>query len=105
MLSGVGPAGHLAEHGIALVQDIPGVGQSLQDHYSAPIKLKCRLPITVNDVMQSNVKKLKVGLQYYLFHTGPLAMCSSPAALFARTRPALASPAVNLSVQPSSADR
>src|SRR5689334_14669103 len=49
MLSGIGPAGHLAEHGIAVVQDIPGVGRSLQDHYSAPIKLKCRLPITVND--------------------------------------------------------
>jgi choline dehydrogenase len=32
------------------VQDLPGVGQNLQDHYSAPIKLKARLPVTVNDV-------------------------------------------------------
>jgi choline dehydrogenase len=32
MLSGVGPEGHLAQHGIALVKDLPGVGQHLQDH-------------------------------------------------------------------------
>src|SRR5207302_6522924 len=97
--------GHLAEHGIAVVQDIPGVGQSLQDHYSAPIKLKCRLPITVNDVMLSSMKKLKVGLQYYIRRTGPLAMISSPAALFARTRPELASPDIKISCSPFSADR
>jgi choline dehydrogenase len=105
MLSGIGPQQHLAGLGIPVVQNLPGVGQSLQDHYSAPLKLKCRLPITVNDVMQSNVKKLKVGLQYYMFRTGPLAMCTSPAALFARTRPELASPDIKLSIQPFSAAR
>jgi choline dehydrogenase len=105
MLSGIGPQEHLAALGIPLVQHLPGVGQSLQDHYSAPLKLKCRVPITVNDVMRSNAKKLKVGLEYYLLRRGPLAMCSSPAALFARTRPELASPDVKLSIQPFSADR
>src|SRR5437773_1048043 len=69
--SGIGPAAHLAGQGIPVVQDVPGVGQSLQDHYSAPVKLKCALPITVNDVMLSNMRKLKVGLQYYMRRTGP----------------------------------
>ncbi len=32
MLSGLGPAGHLAEHGIRTVRDLPGVGQNLHDH-------------------------------------------------------------------------
>ena len=32
MLSGLGPAAHLAEHGIAVIADLPGVGQDLQDH-------------------------------------------------------------------------
>jgi len=105
MLSGIGPQPHLAEHGIAVVQDLPGVGQNLQDHYSAPIKLKCRLPVTVNDVMLSNAKKLKAGLQYVMFRTGPLAMASTPAALFARTRPELASPDLKCSITPFSADR
>jgi choline dehydrogenase-like flavoprotein len=32
MLSGLGPAGHLREHGIAVVADLPDVGGELQDH-------------------------------------------------------------------------
>ena len=32
MLSGIGPADQLAEHGISLVKDVPGVGQNLRDH-------------------------------------------------------------------------
>ena len=32
MLSGVGPAGHLAESGVPVVSDSPGVGQNLRDH-------------------------------------------------------------------------
>ena len=32
MLSGVGPADHLAEFGIPLVADLPGVGKNLRDH-------------------------------------------------------------------------
>jgi len=105
LLSGIGPAAHLAQFGIEVVQDLPGVGQNLQDHYSAPIKLKAKLPITVNDVMLSNVKKLKVGMQYYMFKKGPLAMISSPAALFAKTRAELATPDVKISISPFSADR
>lgn len=35
MLSGIGPAAHLAEHGIPLVVDSPGVGENLQDHLVA----------------------------------------------------------------------
>ena len=105
MLSGIGPKDHLAGFGIPVVHDLPGVGQSLQDHYSAPIKLRCKLPITVNDVMLSSARNLKAGLEYYLFHRGPLSMISSPAALFARTRPELASPDVKISISPFSAER
>ena len=32
MLSGIGPAAHLQQHGIEVRQDLPGVGQNLQDH-------------------------------------------------------------------------
>ena len=32
MLSGIGAADHLQEHGIAVVRDLPGVGQNLQEH-------------------------------------------------------------------------
>jgi choline dehydrogenase len=105
MLSGIGPAAHLAEHGVAVAHDLPGVGQNLQDHYSAPLKIKASAPITVNDVMLSNFRKLKVGIQYYTMKTGPLAMISSPAALFAKTRAELATPDIKCSISPFSADR
>lgn len=35
MLSGLGPARHLAEHGIPVLRDLPGIGANLQDHYIA----------------------------------------------------------------------
>jgi choline dehydrogenase len=40
MLSGIGPAGHLAEHEIASVQDLPGVGSNLQDHLDVIVQTK-----------------------------------------------------------------
>ena len=105
MLSGVGPHAHLQEMGIPVVHHLPGVGQSLQDHYSAPIKLKCTLPITVNDTMMSPLKKLRTGLEYLLWRKGDLAAIAASAALFARTRPELATPDVKLSISTFSADR
>ena len=32
MLSGIGPADHLAEHGIAVIVDSPNVGDHYMDH-------------------------------------------------------------------------
>ncbi|CAG9933319.1 GMC family oxidoreductase [Candidatus Nitrotoga arctica] len=37
MLSGVGPAAHLREHGIEVIADVPGVGENLHDHPTAPV--------------------------------------------------------------------
>lgn len=37
MLSGLGPAEHLKEHGIEVVQDLPGVGSNLSDHIETPV--------------------------------------------------------------------
>jgi len=47
MLSGVGPARHLAEHGIELVADRGGVGQNLQDHLELYIQQASLQPITL----------------------------------------------------------
>jgi choline dehydrogenase len=105
LLSGVGPQEQLAAHGIRVVHHLPGVGRQMQDHYSAPIKLKCRYPITINDVMQSNLRKLRTGLEYYLLRRGPMAAISAQVALFARTRPELATPDLKMSISVFSADR
>jgi len=104
MLSGVGPAAHLRDRGVEVVHDLPGVGQCLQDHYSAAVKLRCREPITFNDVMMNPLKKLAVGVRYLLHRDGPLTMAAGPVALFARTRDELASPDVKISISPFSSD-
>ena len=36
MLSGIGPAEHLRQHDIPVVQNLPGVGENLQDHLATP---------------------------------------------------------------------
>ena len=105
MLSGIGPAAHLSDLGIPVLHDLAGVGQNLQDHYSAAIKLKCAFPITVNDVMMSPFRMMKAGLDYYMFGRGPLTVITAEVALFARTRPELATPDIKFSIATFSADR
>ncbi len=47
MLSGIGPGAHLAEHGLEVRADRPGVGQNLQDHLELYIQQACLQPITL----------------------------------------------------------
>ena len=48
MLSGIGPADHLKEHGIEVVHDLPGVGRNLQDHLEVWVQQECTRKITLN---------------------------------------------------------
>ena len=47
MLSGIGPAAHLAQHGIPVLADRPGVGANLQDHLEIYMQFAAREPITL----------------------------------------------------------
>jgi choline dehydrogenase len=105
MLSGIGPAAHLREHGIDVVRDLPGVGGNLQDHYQTRFAYRCRFPITVNDIMRSPLRKARVGLQYLLFRTGPLTISAGQVGIFAKTRPELATPDVQFHFIVFSSDR
>ncbi len=49
MLSGIGPGEHLAELGIPLLHDLPGVGQNLMDHMQAPLAYHCKAPVSLAD--------------------------------------------------------
>jgi choline dehydrogenase len=85
MLSGIGPAAHLAEHGITVVADRPGVGQNLQDHLELYIQQACTQPITLYKYWNLFGKAL-VGLRWLLFKTGPGASNNFEACAFVRSR-------------------
>ncbi|MCO1582372.1 GMC family oxidoreductase N-terminal domain-containing protein [Crossiella sp. SN42] len=46
MLSGIGPAQHLRQHGIDVVVDSPGVGENLQDHPEGVIQWQAKQPMS-----------------------------------------------------------
>jgi choline dehydrogenase len=48
MLSGVGPAEHLGEHGIDVELDLPGVGQNLHDHPMSTLVFEHKTPLQGN---------------------------------------------------------
>jgi choline dehydrogenase len=47
MLSGIGPAAHLAAHGIEVLADRPGVGANLQDHLEVYMQFAAARPVTL----------------------------------------------------------
>ncbi|MBO6719105.1 MAG: choline dehydrogenase [Rhizobiaceae bacterium] len=84
MLSGIGPAAHLAEHGIGVVADRPGVGQNLQDHLELYVQQESLKPITLNSRLDLFSKAL-IGAQWMLFRSGPGATNHFEAAAFVRS--------------------
>jgi choline dehydrogenase len=69
MLSGIGPAAHLKEHGIEVVADRPGVGQNLQDHLELYIQQAATKPVSL--FAYWNLRgKAKIGLEWLLWKTG-----------------------------------
>ncbi|WP_404406782.1 choline dehydrogenase [Pelagibacterium halotolerans] len=85
MLSGIGPAAHLAEHGIEVVADRPGVGQNLQDHLELYIQQACTQPITLYKHWNFLGKALS-GAQWLFFKTGLGASNQFESAAFIRSR-------------------
>lgn len=100
-LSGIGPGEVLGPLGIGVLRDAPAVGRHLQDHLGLDILYRARVP-TLNQVLGPWRGKLAAGLRYVLFRTGPLSISVNHAGGFARTRPDLARPDIQLYFQPMS---
>jgi choline dehydrogenase len=83
-LSGIGPAPLLQRHGIAVRHALPGVGENLQDHLQIRLGYECTRPITTNDELNSWFGQARIGLQWLLFRTGPLAIGINQAGCFMR---------------------
>ncbi|MBO7826208.1 GMC family oxidoreductase [Burkholderia pseudomallei] len=71
MLSGVGPAEQLLQHGIPVVHDSPEVGLNFQDHLEVSLYGRAREPVSLAG-QDRGLNALRHGIQYTLFHTGLL---------------------------------
>jgi choline dehydrogenase-like flavoprotein len=72
MLSGIGPAGKLADLGIRPLVDLPGVGQNLQDHNVAYLTVATKAPYGYFGE-DRGIRRFRNALRYFLFRNGPIA--------------------------------
>jgi choline dehydrogenase len=85
MLSGLGPAQHLAEHGVDVVLDRPGVGANLQDHLQMMLTYRLDGTKTLNQRYNAPFGRVSIALEYALLRRGPMAMGPSPLGIFLRS--------------------
>ncbi len=69
MLSGIGPADHLRDHGIGVCCDLPGVGQNLQDHAGVAMTVSCTRSFPMHRVDRP-LNKLMAGAEWFLTRRG-----------------------------------
>jgi choline dehydrogenase len=91
MLSGIGSASHLAEHGIDVIADRPGVGANLQDHLELYIQQASLQPITLYKHWNLFSKGL-IGAQWLFTKTGLGASNQFESAAFIRSNPGVEYP-------------
>ncbi|WP_458791201.1 choline dehydrogenase [Yoonia sp. MH D7] len=85
MLSGIGPAAHLREHGIDVIADRAGVGQNLQDHLELYIQQAATKPVSL--FKHWNLwGKAKIGAQWLFTKTGLGASNQFESAGFIRSK-------------------
>jgi choline dehydrogenase-like flavoprotein len=105
LLSGVGPAAHLQEHGIPVVLDRPGVGANLQDHLQLRMIYKVDGITTLNERYHAPLGFARMLAEYALFRRGPLTMAPSQLGLFTRSDSDQDRANLQYHVQPLSLDK
>jgi len=81
MLSGIGPADHLRQHGIRVTHELPGVGANLQDHLDICTLQQCTKPVSYD-----RLNDLAVLIQYLARRDGPGTSNIAEGGAFVRTR-------------------
>jgi choline dehydrogenase-like flavoprotein len=84
MLSGIGPADHLRDHGLQVALDLPGVGANLQDHLDI-----CTLHQATQPITYDRLSDVAVAWNYFLHRDGPGTSNVAEAGGFVRTQHAV----------------
>jgi choline dehydrogenase len=95
LLSGIGPAEQIAEHGIKPVHDLPGVGKNLSEHVVFHVQFALKKPITFLSRLRADKVAMSV-LQWAMFRTGDFATQALTALAFVRSRADLERPDIQL---------
>ena len=101
MLSGIGPAERLAELGIPVLQDSPGVGQNLAEHRGIAIQWRLRKGRSHNPQF-SGLRLYLNGLRYALLKSGILSYGSHELMGFAKVHPRSATADTQFFISPFS---
>ncbi len=102
MLSGIGPAEHLAEMGIDVELDLPGVGQNLQDHVGINLGWTVKGRSINTEVQGFGI--IKAGLEYLLRRSGILSASIATAQAMIQTRSDRKAATLQLAFSPFSFD-
>ena len=95
-LSGIGEAGRLQSHGIAVRKHLPGVGENLRDHLHARLMVEVKGLRTLNDILPSFFAKARMALRYALHRDGLMSTPGATAHAYVKTLPGLTQPDVKL---------
>ncbi|HET9346081.1 MAG TPA: choline dehydrogenase, partial [Candidatus Limnocylindrales bacterium] len=71
MLSGIGPADHLRDHGILIAHDLPGVGEHLQDHLEVYVQHAATKPVSMQPAATQKWRRPFIGAQWLFLRSGP----------------------------------
>jgi choline dehydrogenase len=103
-LSGVGPGGLLAEHGLAVIADVPGVGENLQDHYVISMSYRLKAgTVSVNELTKG-ARFLGETMKYIFQRKGLLTLSAAHIAAFCKSRPDLSGPDIQYHILPATMD-
>lgn len=87
-LSGIGPGALLHGFGVPVANDLPAVGQNLQDHLGLDYLFRSLKP-TLNGDLRGWMGRARLGLRYLAFRDGPLSLSVNQAGGFVRSSPEL----------------
>ena len=83
-LSGIGNAKELEAMGIAVVNDLPGVGENLQDHLEVYVQYACKEPVSMQPMLKL-WRRPFIGARWLFLRSGPGATNHFEAGGFTRS--------------------
>jgi choline dehydrogenase len=103
MLSGIGPADELRQHGIEPVLDLPGVGRNISEH--ASFFISCRTRGRISLLKHLRWDRLMANMaRWWFLGSGPFSVQATTAHAQVRTRPELERPDIQIYFNPARMD-